>query len=128
MASWAFLGGLVLYAGRYGVGPVFWNRPAFLARLSEDFGAIVALLVLALILAEWRRDRPPPVTQLAVSFAVLTGIQWVLGRWPIPALVGKVALLGLLIWILSQVYRGARHLFRSRTAPVSADSTSIQPG
>lgn len=119
LASWVFLLGLILIVGRYGVGPVFWNRPAFLASMSEDLGAMFGLLVLALLLGEWKRDRPPAMIQWVIGSLLLIGIQWALARWHITDLMGKSVLVAIVIWILSQIFRGIRYLFRARSAGIT---------
>ncbi|MEO8200551.1 MAG: hypothetical protein ABI679_08540 [Gemmatimonadota bacterium] len=131
-ASWLFLTTLVFLVGRYGVGPVFWNKPAFLASMSEDLGAMFALLVLALVLAEWKRDRPTLVVQLLGGALLVMLVQWALARWPIPDVAGKGLAIAILLWILAQGYRGARYLFRHRSPDITpvftapTDATEIQ--
>jgi hypothetical protein len=119
-ASWLFLLGLIVYIGAYGTGqPVFWNKPAFLASMSEDLGAMLALIAAALLLAEWKhRDVSPGVQWITIAL-VLIGVQWALARLPLPDLAVKTALVLMFLWLLSQIFRGIRYLVtRARKPPV----------
>ncbi len=120
VASWLFLFGLVFYIGRFGLAqPVFWNRPAFLASMSEDFGAMIALIIAALLIAEWSgTQRSWSVRCFAVA-AVLIGVQWGLVRLPLPDIFVKVALIAICLWFLSQAYRGIRYIIRRKSRIIS---------
>ena len=118
LASWVLLLGLILIVAGTG-RPVLSNRPAFLASMSEDLGAMFGLLVLALLLGEWKRDRPPAMIQWLIGSLLLIGIQWALARWHITDLMGKSVLAAIVIWILSQIFRGIRYLFRARSAGIT---------
>jgi hypothetical protein len=128
-ASWLFLFGLVVYIGVNGTGqPVFWNRPAFLASMSEDLGAMLALIVAGLFLAERRGLSVSPLAQWLVTTLVLVGVQWALARLPLPDLLVKSAFVLVAVWILSQIYRGIRYLVTRKSPAMSPSEITTAPG